>query len=92
MTGDSVIMGTRGPKEYAAGECYVARQRFLHHLRCRRARVLQSIVDSDIRASRLHDSSRLHDLRIRRARVRQKAVDLDLRASKPRLARLGAGG
>ena len=92
MTGYSVIMGPQGRNEYAAGGRDVAQEGFLRHLRCRTARVLQDIVDSDLRASRLHDSSRLHDLKIRRARVLQEIADLNVSASNPRLARRVAGG
>ena len=92
MTGYSVIMGPQGRNEYAAGGRDVAQEGFLRHLRCRTARVLQDIVDSDLRASRLHDSSRLNNLKIRRARVLQEIVESDLRASNPRRARCGAGG
>ncbi len=86
MTGYSVIMGPQGRNEYAAGGRDVAQEGFLRHLRCRTARVLQDIVDSDLRASRLHD------LRVRRARVLQEIADLNVSASNPRLARRVAGG
>ena len=86
MTGYSVIMGPQGRNEYASGGRDVAQEGFLRHLRTRTAYVLQDIVDSDLRASKLHD------LRIRRARVLQEIADLNLSASKPRLARRGAGG
>ena len=54
MTGYSVIMGPQGRNEYAAGGRDVAQEGFLRHLRCRTARVLQDIVDSDLRASNGH--------------------------------------
>lgn len=80
MTGYNVIMGPQGRNEYAAGGRDVAQEGFLRHLRSRTARVLQDIVDSDLGASNVHDSTRLHDLKIRRARVRQEIVDRDIKA------------
>ena len=91
MTGYSVIMGPQGRNEYAAGGRDVAQEGFLRHLRCRTARVLQDIVDSDLRASNT-DSPKIRHLKIRRARVLQEIVESDLRASNPRRARCGAGG
>lgn len=77
----NVVMGTRGPKEYASGARSEARQRFLDYLRIRTSRVLQDIVDSDLRASNGHDSPRLHDLRIRRAHRGPQILESDLKSS-----------
>ncbi len=52
----SVVMRTRGPKEYTDGERHGARQRFLRYLKIRTARILQEIVDGDLRASNGHAS------------------------------------
>ena len=78
MTGYSVIMGPQGRNEYAAGGRDVAQEGFLRHLRCRTARVLQDIVDSDLRASNT-DSPKIRRLKIQRARVLQEIADIDLR-------------
>ena len=53
MKRDSVIMKTWGAKEYAAGERCGAQERFLRYLR-HTTRILQKIVDSDLRASNGH--------------------------------------
>jgi len=54
MKRDSVIMKTWGAKEYAAGERCGAQERFLRYLRIHTTRILQMIVDSDLRASNGH--------------------------------------
>ncbi len=54
MKRDSVIMKTWGAKEYAAGERCGAQERFLRCLRIHTTRILQKIVDSDLRASNGH--------------------------------------
>ncbi len=87
MTGYSVIMGPQGRNEYAAGGRDVAQEGFLRHLRCRTARVLQDIVDSDLRASNT-DSPKIRRLKIQRARVLQEIADIDLRCGRLR----GSGG
>ena len=87
MTGYSVIMGPQGRNEYAAGGRDVAQEGFLRHLRCRTARVLQDIVDSDLRASNT-DSPKIRRLKIQRARVLQEIADIDLRCGGLR----GSGG
>ena len=87
MTGYNVIMGPQGRNEYAAGGRDVAQEGFLRHLRCRTARVLQDIVDSDLRASNT-DSPKIRRLKIQRARVLQEIADIDLRCRGLR----GSGG
>ena len=67
--------------ECAAGGRDVAQEGFRRHLRYLDARARQDIVDSDIRASTVHDSPRLHDLKIRRARVLQEIADKGLKSS-----------
>ena len=67
--------------ECAAGTRTVAQEGFRRHLRYLDARARQDIVDSDLRASTVHDSPRLHDLKIRRARVRQEIADKGLKSS-----------
>ena len=46
-------MRTREPKEYAAGERCGAQERFLRYLRTT-TRILQKIVDSNLRTSNCH--------------------------------------
>ena len=65
--------------ECAAGTRTVAQEGFRRHLRHLDARARQDIVDSDIRASTVHDSPGLHDLKSQRARVLQEMVDMDLK-------------
>ncbi len=70
----SITMGLPAGYECTSGGRDVAREGFLRHLRGQNARVLQDIVDSDLGASNVHDSTRLHDLKIQRARVLQGIV------------------
>ena len=53
MKRGSVIMKTWGAKEYAAGERCGAQERFLRYLRTT-TRILQKIVDSNLRTSNCH--------------------------------------
>lgn len=75
------ISGPQCGYECASGGRDVAREGFLRHLETRTARAQQDIVDSDLRASNVHDSPILHDLKIRRARVLQEIADVGVGAS-----------
>ena len=75
----SVVMATRGPKEYAVRARPEARDRFLEYLRKRDALIHQEIVDGPLQSLNTH-SPGTRDLKIRRARVRQEIVDRDIKA------------
>ncbi len=75
----SVVMTTRGPKEYATGWRPVARERFLRYLKILNARVLQEVVDDDLKSSNRGGS--VLDRKIQLARARQEIVDRDIKSA-----------